>query len=324
MKKLKRVLKKRENKKGFSMPFEWVFAMLIGGVILFIAIYAVVHIMSLGQGIVNTGTAAQIESYLSPYETGQGSGISDELHFSVQSKLLFQRCEPNNSKPFGMQTFAFTEKMFGKYGKESERIAIVSKYVFANETIEGKDIYIVSIPYFMGYKVSDLFLIYSGKYCFFGAPDNVKDDIGRLQLKNIDVSDNQSCKGINVCFDGNGKNCSVRVSSPERYVEKNGKRMYYTGNLIYAAIFSSDKIYECNVKRLMNKFNELGWVYLEKIKIMEMKGCSSNIQLVLNQAMKIAKAMPNSQGLQELDDQILSIDKINEAASEGCRLFINE
>lgn len=346
-KKHKREVKKivKNEKKGIEMSFEWIFAMLIGGVILFIAIYAVVHLMTTGQEARNTDTAARLEGYLSPYETGQGSGISDEIHFSVQSKLIFEECEANDNKPFGVQSFAFTEKMFGKYGKPSNNIDIKSKYIFANESVEGKDFYIVSVPYFMGYKVSDLILIYSGKYCFIEAPEEIQDNVEYLKLKNINFSDDMNCKGIKVCFDNNIRGCDMQVSgmcfgdceSSYDYGEivkydKKGKSIStnsYMGNLLYAGIFSSDNTYECNVKRLMSKFNELGKVYLDKIRIMEIKGCSSNIQIILSGAMQIADGIKNSQGqssqgLIGLDTQIKDIEKINEAASEGCRLFVND
>lgn len=337
-KKYKRISKK-EEKKGIAMSFEWIFAMLIGGIILFIAIYAVVNLLITGQQKTNTQTAAQLEGYLSPYETGQGSGISDEIHFASQSKLLFEECEANDNKPFGVQSFAFTEKMFGKYGEESVPIEIKSKYIFANESVEGKDFYFVSVPYFMGYKVSDLIFIYSGKYCFIEAPEEIHDNVENFRLKNINFSDDINCKGIKVCFNNNNKECNIKVSGlcpgcesdyESGTVEKfdnNGKLLstnYYSGNLLYAGIFSSDKIYECNVKRLMSKFNELGKVYLDKIKIMEIKGCSSNIQLTLFNVMQMANSLQDSKGLIGLDTQIKDIEKINEAASEGCRLFVND
>jgi hypothetical protein len=330
-----------EGKKAIAMPFEWIFAMIIGGIILFIAIYAVVHLMTTGQQQDNTKAAAELEGYLSPYETGLGSGISDEIHFSAQSKFIFEKCEANSNKPFGMQTFAFTEKMFGKYGKESNKINIYSKYIFTNESVEGKDFYVVSVPYSMSYKISDLILIYSGKYCFYNAPSEIVDFSDSLQLKNVNFSnsDNPNCTGTRVCFNSNSGKCDIRVSGEcqgdcdseydygtvQKY-DKNGKLMstvYYSGNLLYGAIFSSEHIYECNVIRLMNKFNELGKVYIDKIKIIETKGCSSNVALKLNTAMETTNGIQSSQGLLDLYSQIKDIQNINRATTEACRLYVN-
>jgi len=339
-KKNKRVVKIQKNsKKGIEMSFEWIFAMLIGGIILFIAIYAVVHLLTTGHQVTNTQAADELMGYLNTYETGQGTGINDQINFASESRLLFEECEPNDNKPFGSQSFAFSDKMFGKYGTPGTPIPVYSKYIFANDSVEGKNFYIVSIPYFMGYKVSDLIMIYSGKYCFISAPQEIQDDIENLRLNNINFSENKNCSGIRVCFDNNVKDCDIKVSglcsgcqseyefgTVEKY-DKDGKLLstnYYSGNLMYGAIFSSNAIYECNVKRLMSKFSELGNVYLGKIKIMEIKGCSSNIQLVLAQATQSANSLQDSKGLIGLDSQVEDINKINEAASEGCKLFVNE
>jgi len=335
-KKSKRIIKR--GKKAIAMPFEWIFAMLIGGVILFIAIYAVVHLMSTGQQTRYTQIAAELEGYLSPYETGQSSGISDEIHFSAESKFLFEQCEAGDNKPFGMQTFAFNQKSFGKYGKTGDIIEIKSKYIFANKSVEGKDFYVVSFPFFMGYKVSDLMVIYSEKYCFIDAPEEIRESVENLRLKNINFSED-NCEGIKVCFNNNQR-CDIQISGEcysdcesdydygtiEKF-DENGKIIstnFYLGNLLYAGIFSSDEIYECNVIRLMNKFNELGKVYFDKIRLMEIKKCSSNIQIVLAGAMQNANGLQNSQGLISLDSQIKSIEKINQGTSEECRLFVND
>jgi len=338
-KKNKRVIRNKDDKKALEMSFEWIFAMIIGGIILFIAIYAVVNLMSTGQKASAAQTADELVGYLSTYETGQGTGINDQIHFSSQSRLLFEECVPTDNKPFGSQSFAFSEKMFGKYGTPGTPIPVYSKYIFANESVEGKDFFIVSIPYFMGYKVSDLILIYSQKYCFISAPQEIQDNIEDLRLKNINFSDDINCSGVKVCFNNNNRDCNIKVSGScpgcqSEYetgtVEKfddNGKLLstnYYSGNLLYAGIFSSDTIYECNIKRLMAKFSELGKIYLDKIKIMKTKGCSSNIQLVLASAAQGANSLQDSKGLLGIYTQVEDINKINEAASEGCKLFVNE
>lgn len=328
----------KKHKKAISMPFEWIFAMLIGGIIIFIAVYAAVKGFEGGIRDINTRVIARLESYLSPYETGLGSGQTGEIHFSASSTMYFDQCDENdyNSRPFGSQTISFTQKMFRQNQKQGEYIPLVSKYVFANETIEGKDFYIASLPFFMGYKVSDLILIYSNKYCFVQAPNEIKEQVDDLQLKNIIFSDEiDNCTGIKVCFDFDNKACKIKVypnddgnyesGRVEAYSKK--KELYevhYMGNLLYGAIFSYENLYECNVKRLMNKFRELGNVYLEKIKIIEIKGCSSNIAGKLASVMQGADELESSRALLELSSEIEDIQKINDAAQEGCRLFSGE
>jgi hypothetical protein len=54
--------------------------------------------------------------------------------------------------------------------------------------------------------------------------------------------------------------------------------MYFTDNtLMYAAIFSDSDTYECQLKRLMQRGEELTSLYIEKSNIIAAKGCSSNL-----------------------------------------------
>ncbi len=327
-------------KKAISIPFEWIFAMIIGAIIIFLAIYVATKGFDTGNKYVNTQVISRLEGFLSPYETGIGSGQTGEIHFTASSVVYFNKCEaqPNSRYPFGRQFMSFTQEMFDRYQKGSEPVELISKYVFANESTEGKDFYITSIPFFMGYKVSDVIIIYTDKYCFIEAPNEIQEMmIENLKMKNIYFSDTMNCSGIKVCFfDSSNNNCDIKVipESSEDYssgrIEKYNKKTkrytssYYIGNLIYAGIFSSENLYECNVRRLMLKFIELGRVYLEKIRIIEMNSCSSNIGGKLNPLMQAAGDISSSLALLSFTDQINDIIKINDAATEGCRLFSGE
>ena len=62
---------------------------------------------------------------------------------------------------------------------------------------------------------------------------------------------------------------------------------------MYAAIFASEEIYNCNIIRLGNKINQLSLLYLEKIKIMKTRDCFSNVEsdlLSINEASKSIKS----------------------------------
>ncbi len=327
-------------KKGISIPFEWIFAMILGGIILFVAIYAASQFAETGSRTSNTEAAARLESLLSPFETGLASGKSSKIHFASESRIYFQECDENENHPFGTQSIAFTQKFFNKFSPAGENISIKNKYVFAEEVVQGKDFYVFSKPFFMGYKVADIIIIDSKKYCFYQTPEEIKEGIENLNLENINFSEDFECKGITVCFDEDNSKCDIEVyplcedecESSYDYgkiskYDENGKKIseiYFIGNLVYGGIFSSEKIYECNVKRLMNKFSELGKIYNDKIKLIEIRDCSSNIAGRLNVAISGAKSLRESQGLIILDSNIKEIIKINNAAKEGCQLFSGE
>ena len=108
----------------------------------------------------------------------------------------------------------------------------------------------------------------------------------------------------------------------EKYVVKksSGKKVYYAGDLIYGAIFSDAEIYECNVKRIKVKFDELSKIYLDKISIIERKDCKSNIGSKLS---SLLGKIEDSRGLIGLNAAAEDIDSINRQAKSGCQLYYN-
>jgi hypothetical protein len=310
-----------KNKKAiFGMSFNWIFAILAGGFILVIAIYGASKFIQTSETNLNTQTAARLTSLLDPLETGLASGKATEINFQKQSRFYFT-CNDKAFPPFGRQTIAFSEQTFGeKFSEKSEKVNIKDKYVFTNDLLEGKSLTIFSKPFELTFKVADLTMIISDNYCFYQAPEDVEDDLESLNLKNIIFMNNtkEKCNSIKVCFTSEQKDCQIKVNPDENYLIKNNKKLYFTDNLIYAAIFSSPEIYECNVKRLKSKFNELSKIYLTKIKVMERKGCTSNIGAKLE---LMNTPVESSRNLLELYNKAEEINQINKAANSGCKLY---
>jgi len=309
-----------KGKKAIAMPFNWIFAIIVGGIILFLAIYGAVKIIGIGEQVSYTESAAKLIVLLDPLETGLASGKSGEINFQKDTRT-FYTCEERDNRPFGKQTIAFSEKTIGnEYGEKGQEVSVKSKYVFAENIVEGKDLYLFSKPFFMGFKIADIIMISSKDYCFFQAPNEIKDEIGNLSLGNIkfEDSDLNNCTSDKVCFFKNSE-CDIEVLLDERYVDKKDKRVYFIDSLVFGAIFSSSEIYECNVQRLINKFNELVLIYKDKIKIISEKGCSSNI---INDLEFIRNSnMTSSRDLIVLEEQIKNINTLNSAATSGCKLF---
>ena len=302
------------------MGFNWLFAIIAGGFILFLAIYASTKLITRSESTQNTEIAARLISFLDPMETGLASGKSSVINFRTKSKTYFT-CKEVSNPPFGKQEISFTDQPIGaKYGETGESISIYNKYVFVDNGIEGKSYFIFSVPFSMPYKVADIIILSANNYCFYNAPEEVVEDIEGLNIKNVVFANSSSkCSGINVCFQGLSE-CDVRVNLQAKYVEKEGKKLYYIDNLIYGAIFASPEIYECNVKRLMKKFVELGGVYIEKIKIIERNHCYSNIQPKLEVMMVEANKLSSSKALLNLDEKSKEIDQINKGAY-ACALY---
>lgn len=310
----------KKRKKAIAMSFNWIFAIIAGGFILFLAIYAAVKLINIGQLTTSTETSASLVSLFDPLETGLASGKASEISFVKQSKLSFDCDEQIDN--FGVQYLSFAEKTFGdKYGTEGERIVIRDKYVFTDNILEGKRLYYFTKPFFIGFKVTDLLMMYTEKqnYCIYNADDDFIDEIEGLNLKNIYFpNSSEKCEGMKICFGGN-RNCDTKIH--EDYVLKNGKRLYYDGELLYAAIFSSPEIYECNIKRIKRRYNELANIYLKKIEIIKRKECEPTLGPKLSASINIE--IKNSKDLVLFNDLIKDIDSINKRANEGCKLYYN-
>ncbi len=307
------------------MSFNWIFAILAGGFILFLAIFSAGKFIRTSEQTIYTETAASLISLFDPLETGLASGKAHEISFKKRSKLFFE-CNENLNPPFGKQTISFSEQTFGEtYGERGGSVSIKNKYIFSEGVVEGEKIYVFSKPFFMPFKINDIIIVTSQNkhYCFYDSPEYIKESLEGLNMKNIIfMNESNKCEGINVCFGSAKTNCEVRVFEDEGYVIKksSGKKVYYVGDFVYGAIFSEPNIYECNVKRIKVKFDELAKIYLDKISIIERKNCQSHIGPKLNSMIGIIKDSRDLIGLYMIAKDI---DSINRQAKSGCQLYYN-
>jgi len=325
-----------KNKQGIEMGFNVMFAIFAGIVILGLAVYGATKIINTGEKAIYTETSAKIISLLDPLETGLASGKSEQIKFKKETRIFFE-CNALDNPPFGKQTIAFSEQTFGdKFGEQGGAVPVYNKYVFSQDIIQGSSLNIFSKEFSMPFKIADLIVINTENYCFYQVPNEIKKDIENLGIKNIQFSDNlQNCTGVIVCFGVQSSECNVKVfgscedsfgsicESEYDYgrVSKGLDDIYYIDSLLYAAIFSSPEIYDCNLKRLMNKLNELGLVYIDKIKIIQRKGCGSDIEIELRALMDSAKALSSSREIIGLARFAKDIDKINQATASACKLY---
>ena len=312
-----------KKKKGIAMSFNWIFALFAGGIILFLAIFAAGKFIRTSEQTIYTETAASLISLFDPLETGLASGKAHEIGFKKESRLFFD-CNENLNPPFGRQKIAFSEQTFGEsFGERGQEVSIDNKYIFTENIVEGKKVIVFSKPLFLPFKVTDLTILTSAdeNYCFYNSPDYVKESLEGLNLQNV-VFPNETldCIGINVCF--NTGDCDINVFEQENYVINNkyGKRVYYVEDLIYGAIFSSPEIYECNVKRIKSKFDQLSLIYLDKIEIIDRKGCQSNVGPKLA---SLLGQLKDSRDLLIWYNEAQDIDSINNLARSGCVLYYN-
>lgn len=322
------------NKKGFEFSFAWLFAILVGAFIIFLAIYAATSLVRTQQYKGYTEIAKEISIIFNPLETGLASGKSTSATLNAETRL-YNKCSDEGS--FGSEKFSLSQKsgFLKKWPEAGGEITLYSKYVFSDEVEQGSRLYFFSKPFSMPFKVSEIIFLSSEEYCFVSPPDFIKDEVSNLELRNVKI-ENCTGKEIKVCFN---ERCNISVyPACEGYlcdseydygsINKNGKTFYYTGSLIYAGIFSSPEVYRCNFERLMIRLQQIALLYSDEVNFIVMRGCG-NAMLTglarLMQAAKLAQDESSSDSLSltnivNLKQAANDLDRLN-SAQGGCKIY---
>lgn len=325
------------------MSFAWIFAIIAGSIIILLAIYAATKFVGTTQTSQYSESAMNILNALNPVVNGVTSAYSTKIDFPKETRLyLGCSMESTFTSVFGRETLAFSEQssFLRKWPEPGVNVSRYNKYIFSNEIEQGKTFYIFSKPFYMGFRVDDLVFLNAEKYCFVAPPTLIQKEIEDLNLKNVNHTDNiEKCKPeeVKVCFEFTLDECDMSVygeceddycGDSGRYdfgkVErKNGKVNFYSGSLIYAAIFSSHEIYECNIKRLANKINELAKVYKNKIVILRSKECNTVIDNDLDSIIAASENITSSIKFLELRIPAKIMDEKNIADTQ-CPVYNSE
>ncbi len=329
---LRNIKIKGKNKKAvFDMPFSWLFAIIVGSVILFLAIFAASRFIDVAKIQRSGEVAKSLTILIDPAETGIASAVGDVIHLGEETRIEIKCREPDSVLAFGKQTIAVTESSRFKeeWAQVGPAVSIYNKFIFSNQIEQGEDLYLFSKPAYIGYKIGDITIVSAEDYCFVAPPNFIREELEGLSLKNINISNNlELCKkeDIKVCFGIYSDECNISIQGNEDYsagtINKQGKDINYVGNLIYAGIFSDPDSYECNLKRIVSKTAELAKVYKEKIEIVKIKDCNSIIGLYLDSIISKADNYKTSFQISEIYDIATSMDSENEKAE--CKIYPGE
>lgn len=268
-----------KNQKAYlQISFAWIFAIIAGIFILFLAIFAVTKFMDTEQIITETTTGKEIGISLNALETGFEEGKTTFITLPVETRM---RNECNNNGVFGRQTIQLSQKSFNKWGDYGEEVGFSNRYIFSGDVIEGKKFYVFSKPFDFPFKVSDLVYMTSSEknYCFIDPPERIGKELSNLNQKNLFLDELDECpeNSLQICFN-RGTNCDMFVD--QNSVRKRGDIMYFeTDALMYAAIFGDKDVYECQVKRLMQRTKQLATIYDDKASLISNQGCDLEINL---------------------------------------------
>lgn len=299
-----------KSKRAMQLPFAWIFAALVGAFILFLSIYIAVKLINTGEAETDLKTGTEIGILLNPLETGFESSKTTFMTIPVETRIYAECFEGGT---FGEQRIKISQLSLKKWTDTKTRVSFQNKYVFSKNYSEGKKFFLFSKPFEMPFKVADLVYLSSSKetYCFTNAPKKIEDELESLGQENIATS-NCSDDSIKVCF-SYGDSCDISVEYDSKIVAKKSDRLYFEGDaLMYAAIFSEKPVYECQVKRLMQRIEQLSLIYRDKATLVSKKDCQSNLELGLLSV--AANNVQDSKSLSLVGKIAEDIDKNNELA----------
>jgi len=265
------------EKKATQLPFAWIFAVIVGAFILFLAIYIAVKLINSGETEMDLKIGKEIGILLNPLETGFESSKTTSFSLPVETRI-YNECSPAGT--FGEQKIKISQKSFNEWTDTNLRVSFQNKYIFSKNYSEGKKFYLFSKPFEMPFKIADLFYLASSKenYCFENAPSNIKEELDNLGQGNI-ATENCSVNSIKICFSAAAA-CDIGVDYAGKVVAKKSDRLYFESDaLMYAAIFADKPLYECQLKRLMERAEQLSLLYKNKAILISRKECNSNLNL---------------------------------------------
>lgn len=267
-------------KKGM-FEFAWIFAVIVGALILFLAFYFVGTHLLKQRYEQETVQAQSLEILLNPFAYLGSLGATSYSPLELQEKAeIMIDCKIDSLNDLGYNEITVLIK---KAEEPSLPKIAYDKYLYAPQPLTDKNFGAFSKPFEMPWRVADLIILWpsSQEYCFSNAPQDVRSEIEKFNITNIKF-ENCSQDAIKICW-GSGTNCKVKVNAASQTVEhvKEGRTLYYaTDTLMYAAIFSDPQLYNCNLKRLMARLSSETDIYEKKAIALGRKNCNTAYNLM--------------------------------------------
>jgi hypothetical protein len=285
---------KKTNKKG-DFSFVWLFAIIAGIAILLLAIYGATKVGSSMKIQTEAEIAKQITIITDPLESGFAQASKAPIEFGQEIDILFACSHyPGDFGENRISTKIHSTDLEFDKTKFIVAARISDKYIFGKEFQTAKTFYTYSMSFDFPFKVADYLLFFSENdlYCIKNSPRKFNEELDSMDLPVITFDNCSKDEGFQtVCFGED--NCDITIEGTcegsgcrdiydTGIVTKNGKTLLYVGDLIYPAIFSDKKIYDCNVNRLLYKASIVSLILSKKASLMNARGCTTNLEPILN------------------------------------------
>jgi len=286
-------MKKRGVKKAsIEISFGWIFAIIIGAVIIFFAIFTVTKFISLGQTESTTKASSSISTLLAPLENSFDETNTLSVSYPVNTRLI-TRC--SNFGSFGFQEFSISQESYKKWSSPSQNTRIQNRYLFANKTTQGKNFIFFSKNFDFPFSVAQLIYLIpeDQKYCFLNPPSQINEEIRSIGLQNF-YTTNCPENSLKVCFHS-APNCNITIDYSQGILKKDGTEIFFpTDSFMYGGIFSDALTYECQSKRLVQRLKSLTELYQKKALNLNEQGCMVDVTIELNELNNFAQRYNNS------------------------------
>lgn len=319
-----------KKKAQLDTSFAWIFAIIVGAVVLSLAIYGVYKFSNMQRTQQSAESSKQVDVYLDALESGYETGQKINLVAPVETRIL-SYCTLDQE--FGRQKIQILEKTYDRWTQTGVNITSRNKYIFSENPIEGKKFIAFSKPYEFpsensyefSFKIADLIYLISSEdnYCFIDAPYEIEREIENLNADNL-MTENCSEESLKICFDGNEDDCYAEVernNNGNGIVTKYSKEMPFDSDaLMYAAIFSYKELYECQLSRVIKRAEQLTLIYEEKARIEMTQGCTADMGANLAGFRSILHEYDYSNELYIISNEAKRINKQNSLSGE-CKLW---
>jgi hypothetical protein len=155
-------------------------------------------------------------------------------------------------------------------------------------------------------------------FCFVNTPVKIKNNLELLNQKNFHFTPSCPEDSTKICFDQTG--CEISINTNSKTVKKNSQTVWYeTEALMFAAIFSDKELYECQVKRLLDRTKKLSKIYFEKSQNLNSINCNNAVKQALNGYVSSIDSYEVSSDLTDLYPLSYSMKNSNKYSS--CKLW---
>ncbi|MFA5992167.1 MAG: hypothetical protein WC796_00495 [Candidatus Pacearchaeota archaeon] len=325
------------DKKAIEMSFVWIFAIVIGAMIVILALYLASQLTKQQTFQVNTVSAKGFVNMMDPLQTTVEQGKIEPVRMNTLTKV-FVECEEDSD--YGVSKVGLIQQTaFVKEQKPGAFVSIRNNYLFSEDEIEGKYFNFITVPFQMPFKAADMIIVYSGYYCFVNPPSGIKSDLRALGISNssgLEIKDSKtqcSKDSKTVCFE-QVSGCDANVfcdgeSCEQGYVKKGTKSLYFINGLtsygdavnsmVYAAVFSSSDNYNCNQKRIFKRLQALSSLYAQKARFVSGRGCNTGLAGDLDVLGELAGNFKDAKDLSGIYEKAKEINQKNEVLQ--CQLF---